>query len=213
MGKPAAFLVSLSLLLPGCILDQDSSQSQSLGDDVEDDGDEGGGDNDDCKIEDEAIGQDGVELQLGGKTVRFESWVPKADSDGEFVGFTLSLSGGDSVSYVVKASGELYASSDLTWSHPNGDSGSEAPGISNVDFCDDPDSGDDGGGDDGGGEDECEGDVDTGECDGDGGGGDGDGDGDGSGDGSGDGDGDCVPDVDTGECEVDDGGGDTGGVD
>jgi hypothetical protein len=210
--------IALSVLLvPGCLLDSSSTRGAS---ESGEDGNGGGEfDRDDCKVEDGDIGVQGVALDLGTKSVAFESWIPKDDSPGEFVGFTLSLSGGDSIGYLVKTGGEVYAGVGTSWSHPNGTSGDQVPAISNVDFCDEVDDGGDGDGGDGDGDGDCEPDVDTGECeDGSGSGGDGSGDGgDGSGDG-GDGsggDGDCEPDVDTGECDdgsggVDDG---NGGVD
>src|SRR6266545_4712117 len=104
------------------------------GDDGADDGDGGAddgddGDHDDCKIEDGAIGTD-VSLALGSKTVTFSDWVAKDGSPGEFVGFTITLEGADSISYRVKAGTEVFPSSDLVWLSPNGTSGPEAKGIS-----------------------------------------------------------------------------------
>jgi hypothetical protein len=113
-----------------------------------DDGD-GHGDRDDCKIEGEDIGRD-VVVELGSVSVTFGDWVAKEDSPGEYVGFTMAVEGADGIAYRVKAGGEVFDDTALTWIHPAGTSGPEASGISNVDMCDDED--DDGGdhGDDGG---------------------------------------------------------------
>jgi hypothetical protein len=89
-----------------------------------------------CKLEGAGIGQVGATATVHGTTVTFLSWTPKADSPGEYVGFTLSPEGA-SMDYVVKAGTELYAGSGYEWIHPEGDSGPAAHGISNVDFCDD----------------------------------------------------------------------------
>ncbi len=143
----------LSILLTGCFVELGDSGSTVEGDEAEDgDGAGGKGDNDECKIEGAQIGED-VVIQLGSKTVTFGNWVGKSDSPGEYVGFSLTLAGGSSVSYVVKSGGERAPSTALTWMHPAGaDGGPDAPGISNVDFCDDPDADGGGGGDCNGGD-------------------------------------------------------------
>lgn len=153
--KPTWSPIVLSVLFLGCVA-LDSGEEDLAGRS----GDEEGYDSDDCKIEGDDIGVVGLELGLGDTRVTFEDWVPKADSPGEYVGFSISVSGADSVGYVVKAGGELHADDVASWSHPDGDSGSEVPGISNVDFCDECadgscEPGGDGGGD--GGEDGDEG--------------------------------------------------------
>ena len=96
------------------------------------------GDRDDCKIEGDAIGQDGATILRASSTLTFGSWIPKSDSPGEFVGFTITASDGSAIDYVVKAGGELHPSNASVWIHPAGaDGGENAPGISNVDTCDD----------------------------------------------------------------------------
>lgn len=214
---PSVLLAAL-LAQPGCVLSDEASRTQGASEGEEEDG----ADSDDCKIEDGDLGVQGISVDLGSKIVTVESWMEKDDSPGEYVGFTLSLEGGDTIGYLVKTGGEVYGGEGLSWSHPNGTSGSEVPAVSHIDFCEEVDE--DGDKDDGSGGDdeECEVDVDTGECEnddsGDYGGGD-DGSGDGTGDGTGDdgtddGTGDCEVDVDTGECDSGGGGtGDNGGVD
>jgi hypothetical protein len=98
-------------------------------------------DNDDCKIEGSAIGQEGVVIRLGAKTVTVHDWVGKTGEANEYVGFSMSLTGGSTISYVVKASGELYPDTALTWMHPNGNDGSNTPGVSNVDYCEECEGG------------------------------------------------------------------------
>jgi hypothetical protein len=121
---------------------------------------EGDVDSDECKLEGDAIGEQTV-IDLGSKSVRVHDWVGKTGSPGEYVGFSVTIGGGDAVTYKVKAAGEVYPSDTLTWMHPNGpDGGSGSPGISNIDFCDDcdnPDGCEGGGGDDGGGDDDGDG--------------------------------------------------------
>jgi hypothetical protein len=117
---------------------------------------EGDVDGECCKIEGDEIGIEKVIVRLGSKAVRVHDWVAKTGSPGEYVGFSLTVGGDTSVSYKVKASGEVYPSNALTWIHPNGaGGGSASPGISNVDFCDECDNpeGCDGGG---GGGDGCD---------------------------------------------------------
>lgn len=124
-------------------LDTDSDQLQERG----------GGEDDEecgCKIEGSDIGQIGAFVYVGDELIAFESWTEKEDSPGEYVGFVLSANAG-SVSYVVKTGTETYPATGVTWSHPGGNSGPGAHGISNVDFCeDDADYDEDGDGGEGG---------------------------------------------------------------
>jgi hypothetical protein len=139
----------LAILVCGCIADVGRTDSTIEGEGEEDgEGEENGGDvdRDECKIEGSEIGREGAVLQLGAKTVTFGSWVQKSDSPGDYVGFSVTVTGGTSVSYVVKAGGERHPSTATTWMHPAGpDGGPDAPGISHVDMCDDSDAGDDDG--------------------------------------------------------------------
>ena len=173
-------LVSLLLLAASCAAsDTGTGQGQSGsgtadgegedgaggGDDEGEDGAGGGhGDRDDCKIEGEDIGRE-VVVELGSVSVTFGDWVGKEDSPGEYIGFTVALEGADRIAYRVKAGGEVFGDTALTWVHPAGTSGPEASGISNVDMCDDDGDGD---GDDGDGDHGDDGDGDHGD-DGDGG--------------------------------------------
>jgi hypothetical protein len=96
-----------------------------------------------CKLEGPEIGREDALLRLGTKAVLVHGWVGKTGESNEYVGFSLTIDGGSSIKYVVKAAGERHSGSGTTWMHPNGpDGGSDTPGISNLDFCgecDDPD--------------------------------------------------------------------------
>ena len=121
----------LSLLFAaGCAADTDSDQQLS---------EHGQGSGSDeacgaCKIEGPSIGEDGTFVHVDGERIVFESWTPKAGSPDEFVGFTLSPNAAG-LSYLVKAGTEVFVGSGTSWSHPAGDSGPAAHGISNVDLC------------------------------------------------------------------------------
>jgi hypothetical protein len=128
--------LAIVTLLGGCI---DSLGSTSR--EVEGEDEDGEIDRDDCKLEGDAIGQEGVTLRLGAKTVTVHDWIAKADSPGEYVGFSQTLAGGTTISYVVKAGGELHPSTELVWLNPRGDAGSEVPGISNIDYCEECEDG------------------------------------------------------------------------
>ena len=132
----------LALLATSCATLAD--QASRVG---EDDG------TDECKIEGDDIGNDGVVLRLGARTVTFHDWVSKTGEPNEYVGFTISLTGTNSVGYVVKAGTDRFPSRELTWMHPAGaDGGATANGISNVDVCEECTDGScDGGGGDGSG--------------------------------------------------------------
>ncbi len=122
-------LAALSFgLLAGCLTSETGDLAQR--------NDVHGDDEDCCKIEGSAIGEDGVILRVGGDVIVFEAWTPKVGSPGEYVGFRLGASAAG-VSYVVKAGTVRHAGSGTTWQHPGGTSGADAPGISYVDFCPD----------------------------------------------------------------------------
>lgn len=148
MRSPLLLSVSL-LLAAGCAVDTESDlQLAEHGEDEEEC---------ECKIEGSAIGVVGTIVHVGGDIVVFESWTPKADSPGEYVGFTLSANAAG-LDYLVKAGTDVFAASGTSWSHPDGSSGSEVNAISNVDLCPPDDEGGDD--DDGGGEEDPPPDID-----------------------------------------------------
>ena len=85
-----------------------------------------------CKLEGAGIGVNGSTVLVNGVTVTFSNWVEKQDSPGEYVGFDIDVPG---LVYSIKANGEIYTGSGTSWMNPNGDSGSQASAISNIDFC------------------------------------------------------------------------------
>jgi hypothetical protein len=148
------FFLVLAFVLTGCVADFGNSDSSVKGGQ--------GVDQEGCKIEGSQIGQGGLALDLGSRTLTFSNWVPKTGSPGEYVGFNLALTGGGKIHYIVKASTDLYPSESLSWTSPAGaNGGSSAPGISNVDFCqcDNYDDGSGTGGDSTGGDGTGGGDV------------------------------------------------------
>jgi hypothetical protein len=128
------FLVAGISLATGCVMDQGAGSQNGLAaaDDV---GNDGWADLDDCKVENDDIGVIGLSLDIGNTRVSFAEWIEKDGEPGEYVGFRLELAGAERLPYIVKAAGERYHSDSLTWDHPNGSGGSEASGISHVDFC------------------------------------------------------------------------------
>ncbi|MDQ3366221.1 MAG: hypothetical protein M3680_12410 [Myxococcota bacterium] len=102
----------------------------------DDEASESGRTSDECKIEGSQIGEEGLVIRLGAKTVTITNWVAKTGSPDEYVGFSIGLAGGSTIGYVVKSSVERHPSTTMTWLHPNGaDGGAGSPGVSNVDFC------------------------------------------------------------------------------
>jgi len=85
------------------------------------------------KFEGGAIGQEELSGGEGEHQVEFSGWTQKEDSPGDYVGFTLTSSIDE---FFVKAGGEIHTGSGDSWTHPNGTTGPEAPGISFVAFCD-----------------------------------------------------------------------------
>lgn len=50
-----------------------------------------------CKIEGSQIGREGLVMRLGDRTVTFHDWVDKTGSNGEYVGFSISITGAASL--------------------------------------------------------------------------------------------------------------------
>ncbi len=100
------------------------------------------------KIEGENVRKDGVKVTVAGIDVTFTSWRFKDDGPGESVGFNYTST--EPVCISIKAgSGTFQTSAADTWVNPNGTSGPEASGISNVVICE-PDEPAEGEQDDGG---------------------------------------------------------------
>jgi hypothetical protein len=145
----SSLVLVLALMLGGCLTSFGDSEASVEGKD----------DDANCKIEGSQIGREGVTLAHGTRTVTFRKWVSKAGEPKELVGFSIEARGATSLSYRVKAGTEVHRSTATTWLHPAGVSGgSNAPAISNIQFCDcdcscDGKDGGDGGDGSGGGND------------------------------------------------------------
>jgi hypothetical protein len=120
----------LAFLLGGCLL-PGSGDTQSAVAEGKDTADLSS-----CQLAASQIGKEGTTLEHGKRIVTFHNWIPKSGSSGEYVGFSLTVEGSNTVSYIVKESTSSYASTAKTWISPSGTSGSTAPAISNVQFCD-----------------------------------------------------------------------------
>jgi hypothetical protein len=95
------------------------------------------------KFENGDIGTVNVSATIGGLTVTIRQWKQKIGAPGEYVGFTYTVSGGDvdDVTVSVKSGTDVdEAVGDGSWVNPNGTSGPNAHGISNITFCENPGS-------------------------------------------------------------------------
>jgi hypothetical protein len=112
--------------------------------------------NDCCEIERSSLGREDHLVRLGSRVVLVHDWVKS--SSGKYVGFSMTVSEGKPMSYLIKVTDGMKSSSSTSWSDPEN-------AISSINFCggcDNPDGceggggdgGDDGGGDGGG---ECQG--------------------------------------------------------
>lgn len=91
------------------------------------------------KLEGRAIGSTGLEYAFGGNSVIIDGWTPKRDDPGDYIAFEYTLTSTPTF-LSVKAGRDVFTdwatdTSTQSWSHPGGDSGPSAKGISNVVFC------------------------------------------------------------------------------
>jgi len=117
----------LAFLLGGCLLPGSSDTASAVAEGTDT------ADLSSCALASSQIGKEGATLEHGKRIVTFHNWVPKSGSPGQYVGFSLTVEGSSSVSYIVKSSTVSYASTAKTWVAP---SATSTPGISNVQFCD-----------------------------------------------------------------------------
>jgi hypothetical protein len=135
-------LVVAFLMTLGCGLDQDPSGSQAASLVYREDGTldptsipSTGPVPPGCvRIEGGQIGQAGLVVDVNGTSVTVTGWTNK-EGEAEEIGFAIATSNG--VAYAVKAGGETHYGNASSWSHPGGNAGPEAPGISNITFCPD----------------------------------------------------------------------------
>jgi hypothetical protein len=92
-----------------------------------------------AKIEGDDLGREDVTLDVGDATVTINTWTAKEGSEGEYIGFTYTVTGEDVMVSVKAGTATHQDVGDGTWTHPAGTSGSAAKGISNIVFCPDPD--------------------------------------------------------------------------
>ena len=88
----------------------------------------------DCKrIEGAALGALPLEVEVGGKTVRFAEWTTADELSSEVFGFAAQLP--DDVTFTVEAGERSFTSASPRWLHPLGISGPRVHAIDAVTFC------------------------------------------------------------------------------
>jgi len=137
--KKALFLV---LLAAGC--------SDSVGQSVSDLEQQADSVNDCCEVAKSSLGKENHLVRLGSRVVLLHDWVK--DDAGKYTGFSMTVSNGDPMSYLVKEGTDSFSGHNSSWTTP------DARSISKISFChecDNPDGCDGGGGGGGGGGDGC----------------------------------------------------------
>lgn len=85
------------------------------------------------RVEGEALGALPLEVEVGGKTVRFAEWTAADELTTEVVGFATQLPG--DVTFTVQAGERTFRSASPRWLHPFGVSGPQVHAIDSVTFC------------------------------------------------------------------------------
>jgi hypothetical protein len=137
--KQALFVV---LLAAGC--------SDSVGQSVSDLEQQADSVNDCCEVAKSSLGMENHLVRLGSRVVLIHDWVKNAA--GKYTGFSITVSNGEPMSYLVKEGTDSFSGQSGSWSTPDDRS------ISKINFChecDNPDGceGGDGGGGSGSGSD------------------------------------------------------------
>jgi hypothetical protein len=104
--------------------------------------------NDCCEVATASLGRENHLVRLGSRVVLVHDWIAKPGSPGKYLGFSVTVSNGAPMSYLVKANTQSYSGKTTSWSAPDGKT------IQKVNFCaecDNPDGCDGGGGGGGGG--------------------------------------------------------------
>ena len=89
------------------------------------------------RLEGGEIGAKDLSVSSDFLEMEFQGWMSKVEAEsndkeeGEFVGFAMDMVAG----FAVKAGGETYYGVDREWTHPAGNSGPQASGISNITLC------------------------------------------------------------------------------
>ena len=95
--------------------------------------------NDCCEIDDGSLGKEDHLVRLGSRVVLLHDWVKK---DGQYVGFSMTVSEGKPMSYLVKLGSQTLSGNSTTYA-------TDGRGVTRVNFCgecDSPDGCEDGGG-------------------------------------------------------------------
>ena len=87
-----------------------------------------------CKrVEGQDLGSLPLEVELGGKTVRFAEWTTADELSTQLVGFAAQLPVG--VTFTVEAGDRTFTGASSRWLNPEGVSGPRVHGIDALTFC------------------------------------------------------------------------------
>lgn len=85
------------------------------------------------RVEGSALGSLPLELDVGGKTVRFAEWTTAEEGGRAYFGFAAQVPAG--VRFTVEAGERTFVSASSRWLHPMGVTGPRAEPIDSVTFC------------------------------------------------------------------------------
>ena len=85
------------------------------------------------RVEGKSLGALPLEVEVGGKTVRFSEWTTADELATDVVGFATQLPA--DVTFTVEAGERTFESDSPRWLHPAGVSGPRVHGIDAVTFC------------------------------------------------------------------------------
>lgn len=85
------------------------------------------------RVEGSDLGALPLEVEVGGKTIRFAEWTTADELTTEVVGFATQLPAG--VTFTVQAGEQTFVSASPRWLHPLGVSGPRVHAIDAVTFC------------------------------------------------------------------------------
>lgn len=85
------------------------------------------------RVDGSSLGALPLEIEVGGKTVRFAEWTTADELSTDFVGFAAQLPA--DVTFTVEAGDRTFRSASPRWLHPLGVSGPQVHGIDAVTFC------------------------------------------------------------------------------
>lgn len=85
------------------------------------------------RVEGKDLGALPLEIEVGGKTVRFAEWTTADELATDYLGFATQLPA--DVTFTVEAGDRTFKSASPRWLHPLGFSGPRVHGIDAVTFC------------------------------------------------------------------------------